>query len=128
MNLPPSKKKRVVTLASLTAELLRGSISPNFFWQTKNLSLSKNRLFISPTIKTPTFELKLWHFLPNLFAVRQTLHQKKVSHPMRSKKPWAYVDEIDPWAKLRIYFEWLRKTKYLIGHRSVLPTLVSLSG
>jgi len=46
----------------------------------------KNRSSISPTNKTTNFELKLLHFLPNLFAICQTLSSKKAPHILPAKK------------------------------------------
>ncbi len=39
------------------------------------------------------------HFLPNLFAVCQTLLAIKGSHSACAKKPPAFVDEIDSWCQ-----------------------------
>jgi len=77
-----------------------GSISPNFVRQSQKLTLhsicQEIRHSISPTIKTPNFKLKLAHFLPNLFAVHQTLCAKKSLSSCVRKKLRTYVDEIDP--------------------------------
>jgi len=55
----------------------------------------KNRRSISPTIKTPNLNLKLVHFLPNLFAVSQILlTRKKRKHMLMKFISGAFVKAI----------------------------------
>ncbi len=62
-------------------KLTSGSISPNLFCQEKSCLSTAFGKKISPRIKTPNSELKLVHFSPIFFCLRNTVRQKNpLSH------------------------------------------------